>query len=740
MLGAAFVGVAVLVTLWGTTQSPRNGDDWAYLGYIVESQQPDANLRDPYMGTDERIVARFEFDLVIQGAILAADVFDADPVWLLQDFLPPLFALLSLGAVFVFLRAARFGWLVSACGVLLWVLYFVGSYWDFRLHGGFFFTRASQDKAVMWLVLLPLFLAPLLYISSRLSPSADSPPPRLGALWAAFAAYSVMGLVATFAHPLAFVFGAMFAAALILRSAWERWGLPEPRLALTALLGLTPALAVAAFLKYALPPQPELSFSIRDGAGDIGRADFIDIAGLNLVDPAFIAVLNFAAVAWIVVSLWRGQSTPNLRLAACLYLVVLPVYIPGVADLLAPQISAVGTWRLTWLMPFASVLALCDFVSWASAARPSEQRMASAGAAAAVIAVLALAWFHYPDFDELESSEPSRHQLELIEQVETVSSLGPARTRVLASNELSRFMSTYSPRSDLVSYPLYGTVEEVSRLGIPPARDASRLSTIESNAVLINVMEFWDAELAVLEPDAYLFEAPRSRDLGECWKGESGVVLVRWEAAPNLCPEAVQGGLQRCEGLVATIVGTDGDDILDGTSEDDVIFAGAGADRINGLAGDDVICGGEGNDILIGGADDDTLVGGEGRDQVLYAGVTRGVVVDLERGLATGAGRDTLKGIEDVTGSEGDDTLRGNNGKNRLSGGKGEDRLLGRGGNDRLEGGRGKDELNGGAGQDYCRPDLFVFEVTTACEPRRSAGQDGEPPGSTDAGLESRLD
>ncbi|MGD1920182.1 MAG: hypothetical protein ACFCAD_15640 [Pleurocapsa sp.] len=71
------------------------------------------------------------------------------------------------------------------------------------------------------------------------------------------------------------------------------------------------------------------------------------------------------------------------------------------------------------------------------------------------------------------------------------------------------------------------------------------------------------------------------------------------------------------------IVGTDGDDLLNGTASNDFIEGGAGADSLNGLEGDDLLSSGEGNDFLsystsqfnsdsIGGRD--TLQGGDGDD------------------------------------------------------------------------------------------------------------------------------
>ncbi len=99
---------------------------------------------------------------------------------------------------------------------------------------------------------------------------------------------------------------------------------------------------------------------------------------------------------------------------------------------------------------------------------------------------------------------------------------------------------------------------------------------------------------------------------------------------------------ERCNGLVPTIRGTAGDDVLRGGNGVDVVMGLGGDDTITGGNGDDVVCGGAGNDSLTGdngddrllggfgvdrldGADgDDTLVGGPGDDDVLTPGCGAG--------------------------------------------------------------------------------------------------------------------
>jgi len=77
-----------------------------------------------------------------------------------------------------------------------------------------------------------------------------------------------------------------------------------------------------------------------------------------------------------------------------------------------------------------------------------------------------------------------------------------------------------------------------------------------------------------------------------------------------------------CAGRKATIVGTEGDDVIRGTPGPDVIAALGGNDTIIALGGDDIVCGGPGNDHLRGGGGNDDLRGRSGRD-VLKGGSGR---------------------------------------------------------------------------------------------------------------------
>ena len=113
------------------------------------------------------------------------------------------------------------------------------------------------------------------------------------------------------------------------------------------------------------------------------------------------------------------------------------------------------------------------------------------------------------------------------------------------------------------------------------------------------------------------------------------------------------------------------------------------------------------------------LHGGAGNDTVIYDESDAGVTVTLDgpdrsrrtaTPMATPGGTggtaegDQLFSIENIQGSNHDDTLTGDGEANKLDGGMGKDTLMGGGGADMLVGGMGDDKLTGGGGADK-----FVF-------------------------------
>lgn len=149
-----------------------------------------------------------------------------------------------------------------------------------------------------------------------------------------------------------------------------------------------------------------------------------------------------------------------------------------------------------------------------------------------------------------------------------------------------------------------------------------------------------------------------------------------------------------------TMSGGDGNDKMFGVSGDDTMDGGTGDDKMSGGSGNDVMTGGEGDDLLMGNAGNDRMLADDGNDRVIggsgfdtldFSGWGNGVKVDLNAHFALGAGKDYVRGIEAVLGTEFDDELGGDKGANALNGGSGNDELRGRGGADTLTGGEGED-------------------------------------------------
>ena len=180
---------------------------------------------------------------------------------------------------------------------------------------------------------------------------------------------------------------------------------------------------------------------------------------------------------------------------------------------------------------------------------------------------------------------------------------------------------------------------------------------------------------------------------------------------------------------IENAIGGTGNDILIGNQVSNRLEGGAGADTLTGGAGADVLIGGAGSDTasyktspqgininlvtglgfggdatgdtlqsienvegsefadtFIANADPNQLDGRGGIDTVSYVNSTAGVNVDLSTGEGSGgfASGDLLIKIENIQGSDFDDTLTGDSQINVLNG---------RGGNDVLAGGAGKDTL-----------------------------------------------
>jgi 2',3'-cyclic-nucleotide 2'-phosphodiesterase / 3'-nucleotidase / 5'-nucleotidase len=129
------------------------------------------------------------------------------------------------------------------------------------------------------------------------------------------------------------------------------------------------------------------------------------------------------------------------------------------------------------------------------------------------------------------------------------------------------------------------------------------------------------------------------------------------------------------------IVGTEQEDTLNGSNQNDFI---------NGLAGNDSIFGDNENDVIYGGAGDDIINGNNGNDLLFGE-----------------------SGVNSIFGGNGNDIIYGGANSDTITGDNGDDRLFGGAGNDILNGGAGANTIIGGAGNDTMNAafgnDTFIF-------------------------------
>lgn len=231
--------------------------------------------------------------------------------------------------------------------------------------------------------------------------------------------------------------------------------------------------------------------------------------------------------------------------------------------------------------------------------------------------------------------------------------------------------------------------------------------------------------------------------------------------ANNLAQTTNGSGLDKLV-AIENLTGSNYNDTLTGNNTNNTLNGGLGNDILNGGTGADTLLGGEGSDsyyvdntgdkvlesiataslggtdtvlsylsnyllgsniengrilttntanltgnsldnVLYAGSGNNVVNGGAGFDTASYLHTSSAITANLSNTTAQvsgGSGSDTLISIENLVGSNYNDTLTGNSANNILNGGQGNDTLNGGAGNDLLIDGPGQDRLTGGAGND----------------------------------------
>lgn len=145
--------------------------------------------------------------------------------------------------------------------------------------------------------------------------------------------------------------------------------------------------------------------------------------------------------------------------------------------------------------------------------------------------------------------------------------------------------------------------------------------------------------------------------------------------------------------------------IIKGDGNNNVLYGGEQDDRLTSDSGNNILYGGLGNDILTGGDYGNVLIGGKGDDTYIVGffdtileneneGIDTVQVVYIDYELPDNVENLKLFGYDDNR------VGKGNALDNEISGSNGNDTLYGYDGNDTLNGFRGSDKLYGGTGND----------------------------------------
>ena len=179
--------------------------------------------------------------------------------------------------------------------------------------------------------------------------------------------------------------------------------------------------------------------------------------------------------------------------------------------------------------------------------------------------------------------------------------------------------------------------------------------------------------------------------------------------------------LERYQGM-NYVIGTEGNDVFNGSGDNELFWTEGGNDKINASGGNDIVYGGAGNDTIDAGAGNDIVYGEDGNDNIsggygddiIYAGSGDDTVngCDGDDTIYADAGNDTInggagndavyagEGNDIINGGDDDDMIFAESGDDTIYGGSGNDIISAGDGNDYISGGEGDDELNGGAGDD----------------------------------------
>lgn len=281
------------------------------------------------------------------------------------------------------------------------------------------------------------------------------------------------------------------------------------------------------------------------------------------------------------------------------------------------------------------------------------------------------------------------------------------------------------------------TLNHSASMDLIPQNDAQTggvtIASVNGTNSLIASNDIQDPD-GLIGPVTYRWQS--SRNDGRTWTDIAGATAASFTPAGNALGALLRVvavstdsfGTTLTPSDVTAIIGTAGNERLDGNAGVNILSGMNGNDQLNGLAGDDFLYGGAGNDTLNGGLGADLMDGGAGNDSYVVDNVGDIVIEGVNGGtdtVSTSLNNYVLTAnVENLTFTgNGANTGVGNDLANTITDGAGNGTFTGLGGNDTIVGGNGNDRFiatmndgndtyNGGNGIDTLDMSAITSSVT----------------------------
>lgn len=486
------VTVALIAALSG-----RDSDDWAYGAYLADTAD---NLPlmagDPVLGPDIPTFPRQSLNLWLGILGAGARATSVSVPVMLQDHLPSALAALAVAAAFLLGRTLgrRPTWGLVTAGVL--VLWMVATPYHSEPGNGLFY-RISEDKYAAMLLLGPLVFSGMMKL-------LDQSDRRTGI----FGVLAGVGMASV--HPFTYVivlaglWGWVVSLVLTREASWRN--------AVRGAFGFTTAAVIPVLVDLRLSeigPGPgttpyieilKSQFENNTNRLWIRGARVVMVHPDTILDPLTLAMPALAIVA----PFWKANRRTLLP-AALTLTVLLSVFNPLVAPVMARTLGVGVIWRFTWLLPVPYAVA-----AWAAALEPLPARSRRLLVLVALLAVVAVqlpaaqgAWTYWDRTRAIWRYEP-----ELVPLYQAIASTG-TDGYVLAPNlPVGVKIPSFAPRVKLVAFRgAQGTIGHMPQAriseGVQRVRDLESFYTVtNSNTAPSNddfdILDRYDIRLLVL--------------------------------------------------------------------------------------------------------------------------------------------------------------------------------------------------------------------------------------------------